>query len=112
MKTVIELSLNPSHEKFAEMMRELNEVFDIFTRNTTLENAYKFFKMTEKFAEMMRELKEVVDILTRNTTLEGAYKFLKTTNFNFIEFGKGSSHIWVKFSYQGRLSERVLIATE
>ena len=79
MKTVIEFSLNPSHEKFAEMMRELNEVFDILTRNTTLENAYKFLKMT---------------------------------NFNFIEFGKGSSHIWVKFSYQGCLSERVLIATE
>ncbi len=74
MKTVIELSLNPSLEKFAEMMRELNEV---------------------------------VDILTRSTTLEGAYKSLKTTNFNFIEFGRGSSHIWVKFSYQGRLSERV-----
>ena len=79
MKTVIELSLNPSHEKFAEMMRELNEV---------------------------------VDILNRNTTLESAYKFLKMTNFDFIEFGMGSSHIWVKFSYQGRLSERVLIATE
>lgn len=79
MKTVIEFSLNPSHEKFTEMMRELNEV---------------------------------VDILTRNTTLEGAYKFLKMANFNFIEFGRGSSHIWVKFSYQGRLSDRVLFATE
>ena len=79
MKTVIELSLNPSHEKFAEMMRELNEV---------------------------------VDILNRNTTLESAYKFLKMTSFDFIEFGRGSNHIWVKFSYQGRLSERVLIATE
>ena len=79
MKTVIELSLNPSHEKFAEMMRELNEV---------------------------------VDILTRNTTLEGAYKFLKMTNFNFIKFGRGSSHIWVKFSYKGELSDRILFATE
>ena len=112
MKTVIELSLNPSHEKFAEMMRELKEVFDTLTRNTTLENAYEFFKMTEKFAEMMRELKEVVNILTRNTTLENAYKFLKMRSFNFIEFGTDSNHIWVKFSYQSCLSERVLIATE
>ena len=79
MKVVIESSLNPSHEKFNAMMRELNEV---------------------------------VDILVRNTNIDNAYRFLNRWTLNFIKVGRGSDHIWVKFYYNGVLSERILIATE
>lgn len=79
MKTVIESTLNTSHEKFTEMMVELNCV---------------------------------IDILNRNTVLGNAYMVLKAIKFKYIEFGRGSSHIWVKFCYKGKLSDRILFATE
>lgn len=79
MKVQIETSLNPSHEKFIEMMTELNSVIDILTSNTVLENAYGFLEMSK---------------------------------FDFIEYGRGHNHIWIKFKYNDELSERVLIATE
>lgn len=78
MKVQIELSLNPSHEKFNEMMTELNEV---------------------------------VDVLVCNTNIESAIKRLNQYKFNYIVFGRGSNHIWVKYTYQNVNSERVLIAT-